>query len=125
VRVIFKARLRRFWEIPGNADAEGPLRGWYTHVNSKTVAWHSWAGVKDDFASASPVGNCVVFNIGGNNYRLIARILYVSQKVFVLKVTSHREYDEDQWKQQCGCFAPPPSKDKVKGAALGRRRKRR
>ena len=39
MRVISKARLKEFWEFPGHEDAEGPLRAWYTHVNSKTVSW--------------------------------------------------------------------------------------
>ena len=124
MRVISKARLKQFWEIPGHEDAEGPLRAWYTHVNSKTVAWQSWADIKADFSSASIVGSCIVFNIGGNQYRLITRILYVSQKVFVLKVMTHQEYDEDQWKDQCGCFAPPPeSKGQAKGTVSKRQRK--
>ena len=108
MRVISKTRLRQFWEQPGHEDAEGPLRAWYAHVNSKTVCWQSWANVKADFASASIVGNCVVFNIGGNNYRLVTRILYPSQKVFVLKMMTHEEYDEDKWKEECACYAPPP-----------------
>jgi hypothetical protein len=41
--VGLKARLKQFWEIPGHEDAEGPLRVWYTHVNSKTVTWQSEA----------------------------------------------------------------------------------
>jgi mRNA interferase HigB len=49
------------------------------------VAWHAWGDVKDDFSTASLVGNCAVFNIGGNKYRLVTRILYVSQKVFILR----------------------------------------
>lgn len=108
MRVISKARLRQFWELPGHEDSEGPLRAWYTHVNDKSVAWQSWSDVKADFASASIVGTCVVFNIGGNKYRLVTRILYPSQKVFVLKVMTHEEYDEDKWKDECGCYDPPP-----------------
>jgi mRNA interferase HigB len=108
MRVISKARLRHFWEQPGHEDAEGPLQAWHTHVNSKTVSWQSWADVKADFARASIVGNCVVFNIGGNKYRLVTRILYPSQKVFVLKVMTHTEYDENKWKEECGCYEPPP-----------------
>lgn len=114
MRVISKARLRQFWEQPGHEDSEGPLRAWYTHVSSKSVAWQSWADVKADFASASIVGTCVVFNIGGNKYRLITRILYPSQKVFILKVMTHEEYDEDKWKEECGCFEPPPVPAKKK-----------
>lgn len=110
MRVISKARLRQFWIQPGRDDAEGPLRAWYTHVNSKAVLWQSWADVKAEFSHASIVGNCVVFNIGGNKYRLITRVLYSSQKVFVLRVMSHVEYDRDNWKADCGCYQPPPAR---------------
>lgn len=126
MRVISKARLKQFWESPGHEDAEGPLQAWFTHVNSRTVAWQSWGDVRADFGTASSVGNCVVFNIGGNKYRLITRVLYMSQKVFVLKVLTHEEYDEDKWKGQCECFAPPPtSREKAKGTAPRRHRKGR
>ncbi len=106
MRIISKARLREFWK--SFKDAEDPLRAWYTHVSNRTVEWQSWGDVKADFGSASHVGNCVVFNIGGNKYRLVTRILYPSQKVFILKVMTHKEYDQDKWKEECGCFEPPP-----------------
>ena len=126
MRVISKARLKQFWESPGCEDAEGPLRAWYMHVNNKTVSWHSWGDVKASFGNASSVGNCVVFNIKGNDYRLITRVLYVSQKVFVLKVMTHEEYDENKWKEQCGCFTPPPApKRKARGTAPKQQRKGR
>jgi len=110
MRVISKTRLRRFWESSGYEDSEGPLRAWHTHVSHRTVAWQSWSEVKTQYGSASLVGNCVVFNIGGNKYRLVTRILYPCQKVFILKVMTHAEYDEDSWKEDCGCYEPPPSK---------------
>jgi mRNA interferase HigB len=110
MRVISKARLRQFWLTPGRADSEGPLRAWHAHVNSKTVSWRTWADVKAAFATASIVGNCIVFNIGGNKYRLVTRVLYSSQKVFVLKIMTHSEYDKGKWKKDCGCYRAPPSK---------------
>lgn len=110
MRIISKSRLKEFWETPGRSIAEGPLRAWYTHVSRKEVAWHSWGDVKADFANASLVGNCVLFNIGGNKYRLVTRVLYPSQKVFILKLMTHEEYDENKWKAECGCFDAPPSK---------------
>src|SRR5579863_5720213 len=109
MRVISKARLKQFWELAGHEDAEGPLRAWYTHLNSKTVSWQAWGDVKTSCASASIVGDCIVFNIGGNKYRLISRVRYATQKLFILKVTTHREYDGDQWKTECGCFESPPT----------------
>ncbi len=108
MRVISKSRLRQFWERPGQGDAEGPLRAWYAHVGNRSVAWHSWGDIRQEFGTASLVGTCVVFNIGGNKFRLVTRVLYPSQKVFILKVMAHAEYDDDRWKTDCGCFAPPP-----------------
>jgi mRNA interferase HigB len=125
MRVISKARLKRFWESPAHRNAEGPLTAWHTYVANKSVCWHSWADVKAQFANASSVGNCVVFNIGGNKYRLVVRILYVSQKVFVLKVMTHKEYDNDKWKADCGCFVPPPPRKKSTDKAPDRQRKPR
>lgn len=108
MRVISKSRLRQFWETPGRADAEGPLRAWYAHVGHRATAWRTWADVKASLGSASRVGNCTVFNIGGNKYRLIVRVLYASQKVFVLRVLTHEEYDRLDWAGECGCHDLPP-----------------
>ena len=124
MRVISKSRLRQFWALSEGRDSKGPLRAWHTHVNSKTVSWMNWGDVKKDFGTASIVGNCVVFNIGGNKYRLVTRILYPSQKVFILKVMTHKEYDENKWQEECGCLEPPPSKPEVKTTPFTKRRKR-
>jgi len=112
MRVISKARLKRFWESVGRNEAAGPLKAWHSHVSDKSVAWKSWGDVKATFTSASLVGNCVVFNIGGNKFRLVTRVLYPGQKVFVLKVLTHREYDDEKWKEDCGCYSAPPKQKK-------------
>ena len=96
MRIISKSRLVQYWESPDCEDSEGPLRAWYTHVSSKSVDWNHWTDLKADFASASHVGNCVVFNIAGNKYRLITRVLYLSHKVFILKVMTHGDYDDSK-----------------------------
>lgn len=67
----------------------------------------------------------VVFNIGGNKYRLVTRILYPSQKVFILKVMTHKEYDENKWKDECGCFEAPSKRKKATHKAAKRKRKGR
>jgi mRNA interferase HigB len=108
MRVISKSRLRKFQERLEFRDSETPLLAWYTHVSNKSIAWRNWADVKVSFGNADFFGNCVIFNIGGNKYRLVARILYPSQKVFILKVMSHKEYDKGNWKDQCGCRSNPP-----------------
>jgi len=81
--------------------------------------------VKAEFGSASLVGNCVVFNIGGNRYRLVTRILYAGQKVFILKVMTHKEYDENKWKDDCGCLEVPPKRKKTTRRVTKRKRKGR
>lgn len=111
VRIISKSRLREFWES-GNKDAEGPLKAWHTHVQNKTIAWENFADVKAAIGTASLVGNCVVFNIRANKYRLITRVLYRTKTVYILKVMTHEEYDENKWKEDCGCYAPPPKAKK-------------
>jgi mRNA interferase HigB len=121
VRVISKSRLRQFWALAQGRDAEGPLRAWHTHVSNKKVSWLNWGDVKKDFATASIVGNCVVFNIGGNKYRLVTRILYPSQKVFILKVMTHKEYDENKWQTECGCFEWPPKAETKRKAKPDKR----
>lgn len=110
MRVISRTRLREFWETPGYRDSEGPLRAWHSHVSHKSVTWLSWGDVRGEFGSASLVGNCVVFNIGGNKYWLVTGILHPSQKIFILKCMTHGEYDEDKWKKDCGCFDAAPAR---------------
>lgn len=110
MRVISKKRLREFWQTPNNASAEGPLTAWYNVVNGKTTDWQGWGDVRAMYGTADTVGNCVVFDIGGNKWRLITRIHYPSHVVCVLKVMTHEEYDKKKWIKDCGCMSPPPGK---------------
>ena len=90
VRVIAKSALRAFWKrFP---DAEGPLLAWFREVEKEH--WGSPADVKRKYRHASIVGDRVVFNIKGNNYRLVVRINYEFEVVYVRFVGTHAEYDE-------------------------------
>lgn len=101
MHVISEKTLRDFWQR--HPDAETPLRAWVRHA--KKVKWRSFADVRSSFAHADMVGKCVVFNIGGNKYRLITVIHFEAnrQKVYVRHVLTHREYDDGNWKEGCGC----------------------
>jgi mRNA interferase HigB len=110
MRVISKRQLKEFWEASGHQRSQGPLEAWHSRVSDFAVSWHSWGDLKADFPTASLVGDCVVFNIGGNKIRLVTRIRYASRKVYILRVMTHREYDRENWKEECGCFSPPPRK---------------
>ena len=93
MRIIAKRTLREFWERPGHQEAEQPLKAWYAEV--RRAAWRTPADVKAKYGSASllPSGR-VVFNIGGNKYRLIVLIRYDKQTVFVRFIGTHEAYDQ-------------------------------
>jgi mRNA interferase HigB len=93
------------------SSAQGPLAAWFRQV--ELASWRHWQDIKQDFSTADLVGNCTVFNIGGNKYRLITRILFESHKVFILRVMTHVEYDKTNWQQECGCYSPGPKKPAI------------
>jgi len=95
MNVISLKRLRRF--SYRHRDAESPLSAWYSVA--KKAKWQNLAEVKQVYPSADLVGRYTVFNIKGNKYRLIARIVYRSQTLFVVAVMIHEEYDLGQWKE--------------------------
>ena len=90
MRIIAKRTLREFWER--YPDAEEPLLAWYREVEKED--WTKPSQVKDKFRSASFVGDRVVFNIKGNDYRLVVKINYPYRVVYVRFVGTHEEYDE-------------------------------
>jgi len=116
VRVISKRALREFWE--GRKEdaevAEKDLSTWYKIA--KHAEWLHFAGLKQTFGSADQVGNCVVFDVGNNRYRLIGRVNYSTGILYVLRVMDHKEYDKNLWQKSCRCHEPPPPKAASKEA---------
>jgi mRNA interferase HigB len=94
MRIISRRRLREFWER--HADAEPPLRAWYTQVSR--VQWRNFSDVRRDFPSADRVERLAVFHIRGNNYRLIVHIEFERQQIYIRSVLTHAEYDQEKWK---------------------------
>lgn len=91
MRVIAKRTLREFWEK--HADCEEQLKSWYHEVDS--AFWKSPNEIKRDYPSASILAdNRVVFNIKGNNYRLIVKINYEYGLVWIRFIGTHAEYDK-------------------------------
>jgi mRNA interferase HigB len=106
--VVSIKRLREFWVA--HPRAEVSLRAWFAQTSA--AEWQSFNELRATFPSADLVGNCMVFNIGGNNYRLVARVFYSNHKVYVLRVMAHTDYDRDDWPSQCGCFQQPPDRNR-------------
>ena len=92
LRIIAVSTLREFWSRPGRSDAEQPLRVWVSVV--KAADWSKPTDIKDMFRSADILANDrVVFNIGGNKYRLVVAVHYRGQRVYIRFVGTHAEYD--------------------------------
>jgi mRNA interferase HigB len=95
LHVLSRKKLLSVAEKHG--DLAGPLDIWYRIA--KSVDWASREDLRRDFPSADGVGKYTVFNIKGNEYRLISLIFYRSKKLFIRDVITHAEYDKGRWKQ--------------------------
>ena len=90
MHVIPRRRLRDFWQR--YPDAEKLLRAWDAIVRQKRYG--SPHDVREDFRHADFLGNRrVVFNVGGNKYRLVVDIRYDLGRIYVRDVLTHEEYD--------------------------------
>ncbi len=95
MNVISYKKLRDFSSI--HRDAQSSLKTWYTTARKSN--WLSLLALKQTYPSADLVGRYTVFNIKGNKYRLVARIVYRSQTVFIIAIMTHEEYDLGKWKE--------------------------
>jgi mRNA interferase HigB len=95
MHVISFKRLREFFLA--HRDAEASLTAW--HRTLQKANWQNLTELKQTYPAADLVSRYVVFNIKGNKYRLITRIVYRSQTVFVIAVMTHEEYDLGKWKE--------------------------
>ena len=91
MRVIAKKVLKEFLEK--HSDCEHQLKSWYQEANY--AEWKSPNEIKSEYPSASIINNNrIVFNIKGNNYRLIIKINYDYQIIWIRFVGTHSEYDK-------------------------------
>ena len=91
MRVIAKKILREFWGR--HSDCEQQLKAWYSEAEKGE--WKNANDLKKEYPSASILGNNrVVFNIKGNRYRLIVRINFQYQMMWIRFVGTHAEYDK-------------------------------
>lgn len=91
MRVIAKKTLRDFWEA--HPDCEQQLKAW--HQDADKAKWKNLNELKASYPSASVLkNNRVCFNIKGNSYRLIVRINFDYQMIWIRFVVTHSEYDK-------------------------------
>jgi mRNA interferase HigB len=95
MHVISRKALRDFWEQ--HPDGETALVRWFKIMECTEFA--GFAELRVTFPSADKVDEWVVFNIGGNKYRLITSIHFNRGRVYVRRVMTHAEYNRGDWKR--------------------------
>lgn len=91
MRIISRRTLREFWER--HADSEEQLKAWFRETQK--ASWKNSNELKAEYPSASVLkGNKIVFNIKGNNYRLIVKINFEFQIAWILFIGTHAAYDK-------------------------------
>ena len=94
MHIISRRALKDFWD--DYPDSQTPLKAWFKIVGA--TKYETFSQLKETFKSADKVGDKVVFNIGGNKYRLITIIHFKYGKVYIRHVLTHKEYDKEEWK---------------------------
>jgi mRNA interferase HigB len=94
VRIIAKSRLMALAAAHG--DCVQQVTDWYNIA--RKAAWRNLAEVRQTFRHADQVGDKTVFNIKGNNYRLIVYIHYDTGIIYIKDLLTHTEYDKGTWK---------------------------
>jgi mRNA interferase HigB len=97
MRVLSLSPLREFWER--EHLSEEVLRDF--HKKLSKIQPRNLSELKQTFPSVDMVGKCYVFNVGGNKYRVVTRIHFNRQMLFIRFVLTHREYDREKWKSEC------------------------
>lgn len=97
MHVISRKAVREFWER--HRDAKEPLEEWYK--TATRAKWQSIGDVRLTYPHADAAGDCTIFNIKGNTYRLVVKILYGKQLIFIRFVLTHAEYSKGVYKDDC------------------------
>jgi mRNA interferase HigB len=92
MQIIALRTLREFWER--HRQAETPIRDWFVRV--RRAEWTGPADVKAQFGTVVDfvADNRVIFDLGGNKYRLVVHVAYRHKRVLVKFIGTHQEYDK-------------------------------
>jgi mRNA interferase HigB len=93
MEIVSHRRLKEFYQLRGHEDARIALERWYDIAQK--AAWKNLSDIKADFSTVDYVGNQhYVFNIRGNNYRLVVVIKFTIGYMYIRFVGTHEEYDK-------------------------------
>jgi len=97
MRIISEKRLRDFWGK--HPESERSMREWIRVV--READWQNFLDIRKVFNHADIYKKCVIFNVGGNNYRILGMVEFEKHIVFIRAVLLHGEYDQNKWKPDC------------------------
>src|SRR5262245_57314211 len=106
MHIISRKALNKF--AAKYSGMKAALDGWYKATSD--ARWEKFNQVRETFSHADSVGSCVIFDVGGNNIRIVTWIKYVKTqedgtktlgRVYIRQVLTHTEYDKDKWKSEC------------------------
>ncbi len=98
MRIITERRIREFYAE--NKQSESAFRDWIQVV--KKADWQSFSDVRKSFNHADVHNKLTIFDVGGNKFRIVAKIEYAKHLVFIKFVLSHSEYDKHSSWCDCG-----------------------
>lgn len=96
MRIIAKHRLLEMARAHG--DCVDQVTRWYRVA--RRAHWTSLVDVRQTYRTADVVGDKTVFNIRGNDYRLIVHINYMTGIIYIKHLLTHAEYDRGAWKEE-------------------------
>jgi mRNA interferase HigB len=96
MRVISKKKVSDFVQV--HQESKASLENWYRIVSKS--AFENFAALRMTFPSADQVDGLTVFNVAGNNFRLIAAIHYNRQVLFIREILTHADYSKNKWRKK-------------------------
>lgn len=100
MRIISEKTIRKYYEK--NSKSETVMREWIQIV--RIADWKSFISLKNTFNHADIFKNCVIFDVGGNKWRIIGKVEYQKHLIFIKRVLTHDEYaikNGKLWKSAC------------------------
>ena len=95
MNVISKRGL--FEKASKHPDATRALKYWL--AVARAAEWRSLEAIRQDFPATDLVGALLVFDIKGNHYRLMVRVVFPLQRLFIKEFLTHAEYSKGAWKK--------------------------
>lgn len=102
MRIITERKLRDFWSSADGAEKarrQKAMREWIAIVRKSD--WASFADIRSTFNHSDVFGKCIIFDVGGNKYRIIAKGAFGIKALFIRAVLTHAEYDRKDWQPDC------------------------